>query len=153
MMNSNKNLWLPPFGAFTEFTPVVPEMYWNIYSQEQRWKTMCEQMHKLVCYADSINVNLSITHDDVEQLKADFEKFKESGFIDYYEEQIEAWINENMQSIIEQAIKMVYFGLSDDGYFQAYIPDSWNEIEFDTGAVYGQEDYGCLILKLEVTTD
>ena len=81
------------------------------------------------------------------QLKNEFDQFKESGFEDYYEEQIEAWVDEHMEEIISRAIKMVFFGLTDDGYFCAYIPNSWKEITFDTGAVFGSEEYGRLILK------
>lgn len=50
-----------------------------------------------------------------------------------------------IEEYIAKAIKMVFFGLTDSGYFVAYIPDSWNEITFntteydifDTGADYG----------------
>ena len=37
--------------------------------------------------------------------------------------------------------------MTDDGYFCAYVPDSWVDIEFDTGAVYGYYTYGRLILR------
>ena len=45
---------------------------------------------------------------------------------------------------------MVFFGLTSDGYFCAYIPDAWSDIEFDTGAVFGRFDYGRLILRYDV---
>ena len=92
-------------------------------------------------------MKINIDHDAIEALEAEFEKFKESGFLDYYEKQIEAWIQANMERIISEAIKMVFFGITDDGYFCAYIPKSWAGIMFDTGAVYGNDDYGCLILE------
>ena len=46
-------------------------------------------------------------------------------------------------------MKMVWFGLTQDGYFVAYIPDSWDEITFDTGMIYSEDSYGCLMLKWE----
>lgn len=58
-----------------------------------------------------------------------------------------------MADLLSAGIKQVYFGLTDDtysggtGYFVAYIPDSWSEIVFDTGAVYGLDTYGRLILR------
>ena len=44
----------------------------------------------------------------------------------------------------------VYFGLTDDGHFCAYVPDDWEDIEFDTGTRYGEFDYGRLILRYDV---
>lgn len=143
------NRWFPYFAGFTEFTNTIPKLYWNVESQEQRILTLCKQLHKLICYIDFVGDKVNINHDEIEKLKADFQKFIESGFEDYYKEQIFAWIDENMPAIISRAVKQVYFGLNDDGYFVAYIPDSWNDITFDTGAVFGRTDYGRLILRFE----
>ena len=142
--------FIPPFAGFIDFVPTVPQLYWNVDSNEQRYHTLCRELHKLICYADFLGENLNITHEQVEALEAEFEKFKESGFFDYYAEQLEAWINANMEGIISKAMKMVFFGLTLDGYFVAYIPDSWDDITFDTGAVYGESDYGRLILSYYV---
>ena len=81
------------------------------------------------------------------QLKADFDKFIEGGFEDYYEGLLEAWIDAHMEEIISRAIKMVFFGLTNDGYFCAYIPKSWSGIRFDTVADYSSDDYGKLVLS------
>ena len=137
-----------PFWGFTEFTPMLPSLYWNTYSQEQRIHALCEQAHKIICYADYLGVNLGQAQEDIETLENEFEQFKESGFLDYYEAQISQWVQDNMQLIMSQACKMVFFGLTPDGHFCAYVPDSWNDIVFDTGAVYGRSDYGRLILKM-----
>ena len=85
------------------------------------------------------------------QLRDEFEQFKESGFYDYYAEQIEKWIEDNLDDIFIRFLKVtVFFGLTLDGYFVAYIPKSWEEISFDTGAVYSNDDYGRLILRYYV---
>ena len=130
--------------------PVIPKFYWDTYSQEQRIKRLCEELHKLVEYANQLGIAINLDHEIIKQLEDDFEKFKESGFLDYYEKQLEAWINENMPEIIRKAIKMVFFGLTDDGYFCAYIPESWSDIQFDTGMVFNRFDYGRLILRYNV---
>ncbi len=54
-----------------------------------------------------------------------------------------------MRDLMSAAVKQVYFGLNDDGYFVAYVPDSWREITFDTGTVYGRTDYGRLVLRFD----
>lgn len=138
---------LPGYAGFTSFTPTIPKNYWDVYSQEERIKRICMELYKLCEYANALNININLNHDMIEALRAEFEKFKNTGFLDYYEKQIQAWIDANMERIISEAIKMVFFGLTPDGYFCAYIPKSWAGIVFDTGAVYGNDDYGCLILK------
>lgn len=45
---------------------------------------------------------------------------------------VELWVKNNIENFIGDAIKQVFFGLTDNGYFIAYIPDSWNEIIFGT---------------------
>jgi len=45
---------------------------------------------------------------------------------------------------------MVFFGVTLDGHFVAYIPESWTDIDFDTGMIYGTPEYGRLILRYEV---
>lgn len=139
--------WVPGFMGFTEFTPTIPKMYWDVKSSEQRIHAICEQLHKLVCYADMLGEKINIDHAAIEELERLFAEFMEHGFDDYYAQQIEQWVNDNMQDIIEQAIKMVFFGLTDDGYFCAYIPKSWQGILFDTVADYANDNYGCLVLS------
>ena len=140
---------IPPFWGFSAFTPTIPKLYWNVKSQEQRILNLFDLLNKLVCYAEQMGIQLNVSQDELEKLKAEFEKFKESGFDEYYEKQIEQWMQDNAATLFEKLAKMVFFGLTDDGYFCAYIPDSWSDVTFDTGAVYGQADYGRLILRFD----
>ena len=50
---------------------------------------------------------------------------------------------------MSRAIKFAMFGINKDGRFVAYVPDSWNEIQFDFGAVYGRSDYHRIILRFD----
>lgn len=80
----------------------------------------------------------------LDALQAEFDKL--------YEEKIREWLAANMPEImgdaVGEAIKTVFFGLIDDGYFCAYVPKNWADyIEFDTNVNYGNEEYGCLILN------
>lgn len=43
-----------------------------------------------------------------------------------------AWYKDNIVDIIGEMVKQVFFGITDDGYFVAYIPESWNDIKFGT---------------------
>ena len=44
----------------------------------------------------------------------------------------EKWLSENMEDILTEAVKIVWFGLTDDGYFMAVIPENWSDVQFDT---------------------
>jgi hypothetical protein len=84
---------------------------------------------------------------ELADLAAEFEKFKDGGFDEYYEEKLEEWTDKYAETVIKEVFKkQVYFGLTDDGYFCAYIPDSWGDITFDTGVIYGEPEYGRLEL-------
>ena len=139
--------WVPPFIGFTEFTPSIPKMYWDVKSQEQRIMTICQQLHKLVCYADMLSGKINIDHAQIEELQELFNKFIESGFDDYYAAQVEKWINDNLEFIYDHTIKQIYFGLTDNGYFVAYIPESWDDITFDTIMNFSDPNYGALTLS------
>lgn len=93
-----------------------------------------------------------------EQLLADIKANKDAidallrQYEDDYKATIEKWLGDNLPQYvydyITQSIQAVFFGLTDDGYFCAYIPKKWAQyIEFDTGANYNDDQYGCLILR------
>lgn len=45
---------------------------------------------------------------------------------------IKNFIVNNFYDIVGDMMKMVFFGLTDSGYFVAYIPESWEDIQFFT---------------------
>ena len=144
---------IPPFWGFSAFTPTIPKLYWDVKSQEQRILNLFDLLNKLVCYCDNMGLQIDVNAQDIADLKTAMQELKDGGLLDYYEKQIYDWIQTHMADLISVSIKQVYFGLTDDtysggaGYFAAYIPDSWSEIVFDTGAVYGLDTYGRLILR------
>ena len=140
----------PRFMDFTPGTWVIPKMYWDAFSIEQRWHAMCKMVSKLICYADDLGIRTDELTEIYTQLANDFEAFKEHGFDDYYRETIEQWVKDNIESLYALLVKQVWFGLTLDGHFVAYIPESWNDIIFDTGADYSLDTYGRLILRLDV---
>lgn len=149
MLNPSKVVPLTPFGTFMGATPVLPSMYWDVYSAEQRWKAIGKLLKKLCEYVEYMGDEINVDRDAINALQEQFQKFIDGEYDEYYENVIAEWINENFAELISDGVKQVYFGLTDDGYFCAYVPDSWSEITFDTGAVFGRSDYGRLILRFE----
>ena len=144
---------IPPFWGFSAFTPTIPKLYWDVKSQEQRILNLFDLLNKLVCYCDNMGLQIDVNTQDIADLQTAMQELKDGGLKDYYEKQIYDWIQALMADLLLAGIRQVYFGLTDDtysggaGYFVAYIPDSWSEIVFDTGAVYGLDTYGRLILR------
>lgn len=94
--------------------------------------------------AEQLQANIEANTASIDQLRKDFENG--------YEAIIERWLGDNLPQYvydyIADAIRTVFFGLTDDGYFVAYVPNQWARyIAFDTGADYDRDDYGHLRLE------
>lgn len=118
-----------PFYAMYAYSPIIPQFYWNAKSQEQIIKYLSREYDKLIHFVDTLTDNENETRDAVNKLTQLFHEFQENGFNEYYEQQIYQWVQDNMENIISQAIKMVFFELTDDGYFVAYC---WSCIRLTT---------------------
>lgn len=65
----------------------------------------------------------------------------------------EEWMERNALDLVGHLVKMVFFGLNDNGYFVAYIPENWEDIIFGTTGLDDFPegvDYGHLTLSLEI---
>lgn len=87
------------------------------------------------------------TIDDLQQLLDDIAA---GVFPDEIADAIKNFIVKNFYDIVGDMMKMVFFGLTDTGYFVAYIPESWDDIEFfTTGYDWStplMPEYGHLVL-------
>lgn len=101
-----------------------------------------EVLCKVVKYInDLINSDKEIIS-DIDELRKDLDE-------------VQDWIDNYNYEFIERVLsefipKMVYFGLTDTGYFVVYIPDSWDDISFATTEydihVDLEPEYGHLVL-------
>lgn len=127
---------------------ILPAVYDDSLSY---YEVLCKFLEKLNEVIDSYNGYDSVLEQLVrlvEELQSELDAFKEHGFDDYYKQEVQAWIDNNMRFIFEHLITTsVFFGLTSDGYFTAYIPSSWKEISFNTIDDYEDENYGCLTLS------
>lgn len=69
---------------------------------------------------------------DLAKMNETLEKIKNGDYIDLYLDPIKEYIDENVQKLVANIVSYVSFGLTADGYFSAYIPDSWDFLGFDT---------------------
>ena len=69
--------------------------------------------------------------DDFEQL---YNEMMSGGLPEGVQNGIEIWLRENAADILPEIVKNVFFGL-ENGYFVAYVPDSWADITFGTSGL------------------
>ena len=92
------------------------------------------------------------THEaEYQELKDFMNRINAGELPDTVYEELRAWIETNAIDIIGSLVKSVYFGITDDGYFVAYIPESWGDIIFNTTGLDInlpiQPEYGHLVLS------
>lgn len=56
------------------------------------------------------------------------------------------WMSANALALVGSLVKHVYFGLTDSGYFCAFIPENWSDVTFDTIDTFEDPLYGHLML-------
>lgn len=81
---------------------------------------------------------------DLDGLKAVVAQLQE--WIDNFDDNAEAIIKEEIEKYIHGVIT---FGLTNDGYFCAYVPDNMSFLHFDTVSNYDDPLYGHLILEYD----
>ena len=63
---------ITPFAVWTWSSPVIPEFYWNVYSSEQRIKSICKEIGKIESYlnylANKTNENIIELHKRIDAL-------------------------------------------------------------------------------------
>lgn len=142
---------IPYFNPWMISNPTLPKMYWEVKSPEQLVANLYCIMDALKNYVNGASDQINANTDKIAELEGLFKKFQDSGFDDYYARQVTAWIASNLELIYDKTVRQVFFGLTDDGRFCAYVPNSWADIKFDTGAVYGTDEYGRLMLRFDAT--
>lgn len=114
---------------------VLPVVYEDSLSY---YEVLC----KVVNYINNLIKTDQELFDDIDSLRADLEVVQK--WIDNFDASY-------AEKIIDEAIAtMVFFGLTDTGYFVAYIPESWDDIHFETSGydavIPEMPDYGHLCI-------
>lgn len=96
---------------------------------------------------DGYDLEIDDVKADVAELQIELEKVKNGEYSEMYIRIINEWLDNNAPAIIHRIVKYIFFGLSNDGYFCAYVPPSWDFISFDTIMTYDDDLYGHLVLN------
>lgn len=102
---------------------------------------------------NALNQWIEETQPTIDELKEIVDAMNAGELPEGVQDGIRIWMQENAIDLVGELVKMVFFGLTMDGYFVAYIPESWNDIIFGTS---GFDDfppgveYGHLTLSLDI---
>lgn len=130
-----------------------PLLHGHIYEYDLGWM-LCEikQMIADIAVLKKRQEDQGIVNTDLDtrlkNLKATVDKLEQmitTG--NFPPDYIYQWANNNLPELIAGIVKYVVFGLSRDGYFVAYIPQSWDFIQFDTIMDSDSDLFGHLVLR------
>ena len=129
--------------AFFEFP------HTRTYDSDLGW--LIERVNSYDETIDALNAWIAETEPKIEDLEA-FKDALESGNLPQgVQDGIVTWLQQNATIWLSAIIKNVWFGLTDAGYFVAYVPDSWNDIIFKTTEydinLALEPDFGHLVLQ------
>ena len=95
-------------------------------------REILKYVRKLVKAVTEIDGWIDTHQKDYEEIKKLYDDLLAGKFTPEMEEALYEWTVKHTVEIIGMAVKTVFFGINDDGYFTAYIPDSWSDITFGT---------------------
>ena len=130
-----------------------PLLHGHIYEYDLGWM-LCQikQMIADIAVLKKRQEDQGIVNTDldtrIKNLKATVDKLEQmitSG--NFPPDYIYQWANNNLPQIIAGIVKYDVFGLIRDGYFVAYIPETWDFIQFDTIMDGNSDLFGHLVLR------
>ena len=108
---------------------------------------------EFIAEIDSLNKWKEQHEAEYQELKSMYNAIVSGNFPPAMYDALYNWVVQNSASIIGDLTKMVIFNITDDGYFVAYIPESWDDIIFGTTGldkIIPGYDYGRLVLSYNV---
>lgn len=118
----------PRYQSDSDYTTNAPSYYDDLARKQGLIK---ELAHKIWEYDQILAAKLKEVEETLQKY-ADILDGKIEDFDQIILDKTEKWLDENMEDILTQAVKLVWFGLTDDGYFMAVIPGNWSDVQFDT---------------------
>jgi len=121
----------------------------NLYNDD--W--LLKRMKELLAQLDELEEWKSLWQTEYVEFKNLVSMIEAGNFPQSIRDAFYKWMSANALNIVGELVKMVFFGLTDDGYFVAYIPEGWDDIIFNTTGldiILPDYDYGHLVLSFNV---
>ncbi len=124
MANENNTNSIESYG----FTNKYP--YTDLHELNLDW--ILKVVYESSTSAADIRNRLDDLEADNETMMQLYNEIMAGDFPDPVKEGFDLWMRENALDIVGELATMVFFGLTNDGYFVAYVPESWNDLQFGT---------------------
>lgn len=132
-------------------------MFWNEYPytdfHELNLSWTLKTIRSLMDAVKQIDGWIENHQKEYDELKELYDEIVSGDFPDEIKQAFSTWMQKNAAPLVGELVKMVIFNINDEGYFVAYIPESWNDIIFNTTGlditIPGYE-YGHLVLSFNV---
>lgn len=118
----------PYYNDDSNYTTNAPSYYDDLARKSELLKTLSNRIWE---YDKVLYEKLKEVEDTLKKY-ADILDGKIEDFDNIILDKTKQWLDENMEDILTQAVQIVWFGLTDDGYFMAVIPPNWKDVQFDT---------------------
>lgn len=112
-----------------------------------------KHLKEFMVMVDSLEAWKAQHEKEYAELKALYDAIVSGNFPQSMINALKTWLSVNALDLIGELVKMVFFGITDDGYFVAYIPESWEDIIFGTTGLDdfpAGVEYGHLTLSLQI---
>lgn len=90
---------------------------------------------KLLQTLESIDGWIDQHEEEYNELKAQIDALETGNWSPEFINSLNDYYRNNIVNIIGELANQVFFGITDDGYFVAYIPESWDDITFGTSGL------------------
>ena len=121
----------------------------NLYNDD--W--LLHKMKELLAFMENMEVWKTEYSQAYEDFKKMMEDIENGTFPDSIVRAFNSWMRRNALDLVGELVKMVFFGINEEGYWVAYIPEGWDDIIFNTTGlditIPGTE-YGQLVLSFLV---
>lgn len=119
------------------------------YDSDLGW--LIKTVKDLLDCCDSMNDWKTQHEVEYEQLKALYDAVMSGHFPASITTAFQNWMNANALDLVGEMVKCVFFEISPEGYFIAWIPDGWDDIIFNTTeldiSLVLMPEYGHLVLS------
>lgn len=117
----------------------------NLYNDD--W--LLRKMKDLITKMEDLDEWRNQHEAQYQELKALYDNIISGNFPDSVKNAFYEWMQANAIDLVASLIKHIYFGLTDDGYFCAFIPENWSDIHFDSVTDFSDPLYGHLLLMYD----
>jgi len=124
MANENNTTPIESYGFNNKYP------YTDMHELNLDW--ILKVVYESTTSAADIKNRLDDLEADNETMMQLYNEIISGDFPESVKEGFELWMRENALDLIGELATMVFFGLTDDGYFVAYVPESWDDLQFGT---------------------